>query len=151
MQRSFPYQDALNSLVLIAAFVVYISLSSMYLFFPPLLAVLFWAFYRAIQRHDLMGLIAVVVMLLVFEAEKGFWFGSTVLFFTLVIRYFLPRIEQLVQCRLCIAAIYVGFAYPLYWLFVWMTDKVLMLSPSAIDWHMALYMIVEFLVLAALI
>ena len=151
MQRSFPYQDALNWAVLVAAYVVYISLSSMYLLLPPLLALLFFAFYRSLARHDLIGLIAISAMLLVFEAEKGYWFGSTILFFVFLIRYLLPKIEQVVQCRICMAAIFILFAYPLYWLFMWTGNQVLMLAPPAIDWHLALYMLIEFLILAALV
>lgn len=151
MQRSFPYQDIVNRFLLIAAFIVYISLSSMYLFLPPLLALLFFAFYQALHRHDLIALISAIVMLLIFEAEKGFWFGSTLLFFGLQVRYLIPKIEQVVRCRLCKAAIFVGIAYPAYWLFIWIVDKVMLLNPPSIDWHMGLYMIIEFLVLAAMI
>lgn len=151
MQRSFPYQDIVNRFVLVAVFLVYISLSSMYLFLPPMLAVLFFVYYQALSRHDLLALIFAAAMLLIFEAEKGFWFGSTLLFFALLIRYLIPKIEQVVQCRLCRAAIFVALAYPGYWLFVWIADSVLLMSVPAADWHMALYMVVEFLILAALI
>ncbi len=137
--------------MLVGAFVVYISLSSIYLLLPPLLAVLFFAFYRVLARHDLIGLIAVVAMLLVFEAEKGFWFASTVLFFAFVIRYLIPKIEQVVQCRICMAAIFTAIAYPGYWLVMWMTNQVLLLGAPAVDWHMWLYVIIEFLILAALV
>jgi len=151
MQRSIPYQNALNQLFLVGAYVVYVSLSSLYLLFPPLLGLLFFAFNRALNRHDLGALIAVVVMLLVFEAEKGFWFGSSVVFFALLVHYIIPKIEQLVQCRICMAAIFIMFAYPGYWLFMWSGNQVLMLSLPALDWHMGFYMVIEFLILAALV
>jgi len=89
--------------------------------------------------------------LLIFEAEKGFWFGSTILFFTLLSRYLLPKIEQVVQCRICIGAFMVALAYPGYWLFIIITNGVLLLAAPAIDWHMLLYMIIEFLVMAAVV
>ena len=151
MQRSISYQNALNRLFLVVLFVGYISLSTMYLLFPPLLAVLFYAYRNALSNHDLFGLITVAVMLLVFEAEKGFWFGSTIVFFTLVSYYLLPKIEQVIRCRTCLAAIYVGLAYPAYWIFIWFINNLLLLSVPMIDWHIVLYMIVEFLVIAVLI
>lgn len=123
----------------------------MYLLLPPMLALLFYAFADRLRKHDLFGLAVIVAMLLVFEAEKGFWFGSTVLFFTLVSHYFLPKIEQIVQCRICLAAIYTTFAYPGYWLFVWLTDQVLLLTLPVMDWHIAMYMMIEFLMLTALV
>lgn len=151
MQRSFAYQNALNLFVLAAVFVAYISLSSLYLLLPPMLAVLFLAYTRYLQRHDLLGVIAVSLMLLVFEAEKGFWFGSTILFFSLLVKYAIPRIEQLVQCRLCLAAIFTLLAYPGFWVFTWIADKILMLAPPVADWHMILYCAVEFLIVAAFV
>ncbi|DAB37463.1 MAG TPA: hypothetical protein CFH83_11110 [Sulfuricurvum kujiense] len=123
----------------------------MYLLLPPLLAILFFFYYDALMKHDLFGLIIISLMLLVFEAEKGFWFGSTIVFFTLLSQYLLPKIEQIIQCKICMAAIMVALAYPGYWLFVWFVNQVLLLNVPAIDWHIGLYMIIEFLVVAALV
>jgi hypothetical protein len=151
MQRSFSYQNVINRLLLVGLFVVYISLSSIYLLLPPLLAILFYAYHDALKKHDLFGLITVSIMLLIFEAEKGFWFGSTILFFTMVSRYLFPTIEQVVQCRPCIKAFMVAFAYPGYLLFTTVTNGVLLLAAPVIDWHMGLYMIIEFLLMAAVV
>jgi len=151
MQRSFSYQNVISRLFLVAFFVIYISLSSMYLLLPPLLAILFFFYYDALMKHDLFGLIIISLMLLVFEAEKGFWFGSTIVFFTLLSHYLLPKIEQMIQCKICMAAIMVALAYPGYWLFIWFVNQVLLLNVPAIDWHIGLYMIIEFLVVAAFI
>ncbi|MDD3595474.1 hypothetical protein [Sulfuricurvum sp.] len=151
MQRSIPYQNIISKLLLIALFIGYISLSSIYLLLPPLLAVLFFAYHDALSKHDLFGLSIVSVMLLVFEAEKGFWFGSTIIFFTLLSRYVIPKLEQVIQCRICMAAIFVLLAYPGYWIYVWIVDQVLLFQLPVLDWHIALYMIVEFLVIAALV
>ncbi|MFZ2890312.1 MAG: hypothetical protein WA010_07550 [Sulfuricurvum sp.] len=118
---------------------------------PPLLGILFFAYYHALNRHDLFGLIVVSVMLLIFEAEKGFWFGSTILFFTILSLYLLPKLEQLIQCRLCIGAIFIGLAYPGYWITMTIANSVFLLVPPAIDWHIGLYIIVEFLVIATLV
>ncbi|PHM17385.1 MAG: hypothetical protein CJD30_07090 [Sulfuricurvum sp. PD_MW2] len=118
---------------------------------PPLLAVLFFAYHNALSKHNLFGLMIIMVMLLVLEAEKGFWFGSTVVFFTLLSRYVIPKIEQIIRCRACMAAIFVGLAYPLYWFFVWFVNKLFLLSLPQIDWHILLYMVIEFMVIAALI
>ncbi len=151
MQRSFPYQNVISRLFLVGLYIVYISLSSLYLLLPPLLAVLFFAYHDALNKHDLFGLIIVGLMLLIFEAEKGFWFGSTLLFFTVLSRYLLPKLEQLIQCRICMAAIFVSLAYPGYLVFTWIANGVLLLPSPSVDWHIGLYMIVEFLVIATLV
>ncbi|MGA9045945.1 hypothetical protein [Sulfuricurvum sp.] len=151
MQRSFPYQNVISRFFLVGLFIVYISLSSIYLLLPPLVAILFFAYYNALSKHDLFGLIIVALMLLIFEAEKGFWIGSTLLFFTVLSRYLLPKLEQLIQCRICMGAIFVALAYPGYWIFMWIANGVLLLPPPAIDWHIGLYMIIEFLMITALV
>jgi hypothetical protein len=151
MQRSFPYQNVISRLFIVGVFIVYISLSSFYLVLPPLLAVLFLAYHNALSKHNLFELSIIASMLLVFEAEKGFWFGSTIVFFTALSIYFLPKLEQLIQCRMCMAAIFVTLAYPGYWFFILIVNSVLLLPQPAIDWHIVLYMIIEFLVIMALI
>lgn len=151
MQRSFSYQNVINRLLLVVLFVIYISLSSIYLLLPPLLAMLFFAYHNALSKHDLFGLIVVSVMLLIFEAEKGYWVGSTILFFSILSLYLLPKLEQLIQCRLCMGGILVALAYPGYWTVMSITNAVLLLPQPAIDWHMILYMIIEFLVIAIFI
>ncbi|MDO9056864.1 MAG: hypothetical protein Q7U69_09985 [Sulfuricurvum sp.] len=123
----------------------------MYLLLPPLLAILFFLYYDALTKNDLFSLVIISLMLLVFEAEKGFWFGSSIVFFTLLSLYLLPKIEQMIQCKICMAAIFVFLAYPGYWMFMWFVNQVLLLSVPVIDWHVGLYMIIEFLVVAALI
>lgn len=123
----------------------------MYLLLPPLLAILFFLYYDALTKNDLFSLVIISLMLLVFEAEKGFWFGSSIVFFTLLSLYLLPKIEQMIQCKICMAAIFVFLAYPGYWMFMWFVNQVLLLSVPVIDWHVGLYMVIEFLVVAALI
>lgn len=151
MQRSFSYQNVVSRLFLVVLFVLYVSLSSMYLLMPPLLAVLFFLYYDALTKHDLFSLVTVALMLLIFEAEKGFWFGSTIIFFTVLSHYLLPKIEQTIRCRICMAAILVALAYPGYWMFMWFDNQVLLLSLPAIDWHMGLYMIIEFLIISVFV
>lgn len=151
MQRSFADQNVISQLFIVVLFIGYISLSSIYLLMPPFLAVLFFAYHNALSKHNLFGLMIIMVMLLVLEAEKGFWFGSTVVFFTLLSRYVIPKVEQVIRCRPCMAAIFVGLAYPLYWFFVWFVNKLFLLSLPQMDWHILLYMVIEFMVIAALI
>jgi hypothetical protein len=151
MQRTLLYQNIISRLFLVVLFVGYASLSSIYLLFPPLLAVLFFAYHNALTKHDLFTLVTIAIMMLFFEAEKGFWFGSTILFFTLLSRYLIPKIEQVIQCKTCMAAIFVVLAYLGYWVFVWFINQLFLLGLPMIDWHIVLYMIIEFLVIATLI
>jgi hypothetical protein len=116
-----------------------------------MLAVLFYAYHDALSKHDLFRLLIASAMLLIFEAEKGFWFGSTIIFFTLLSRYLLPRFELVLQCRICMAAIFSVLGYLGYWIFMLLANGILLLHPPMIDWHSGLYMIIEFLILSVVI
>lgn len=148
MQRSITYQNALSDLLWIAVFAIYISLSSIYLFLPPMAAVLGFLYFRAIQRYDLFSLIVAAVMLLMFEAEKGYWFGSTIVFFTLISYYLMPKLGQTMQCKICIKGIFVLLSYLGFTVFLGMVNSILILPIPAMDWHMVFYMAIEFALIA---
>ena len=77
MQRSITYKTTVSDLLWVVVFAIYIALSSIYLFLPPMLALLGYLYFRALYRNDLFSLIIASIMLLMLEAEKGYWFGST--------------------------------------------------------------------------
>lgn len=148
MQRSLTYQNALSHLFWLITFGIYSALSSIYLFLPPMFALLGFLFYRTLERHDLGTLIVFSIMLLMVEAEKGYWFGSSILFFALLSRYVMPKLEQTMRCAACIKVIFVVSAYVGYWIFVWMINSVLLLPIPALDWHILFYMAIEFALIA---
>ncbi len=150
MQRSITYQNALSNLFWVVAFGIYSALSSIYLFLPPMLALIGYLFYRSLTRHDLYSLIIFSIMLLMIEAEKGYWFGSSILFFTLLSHYVIPYLDKTMRCKLCIKAIFVASGYLLFWVFITLINGVLLLSLPAFDWHIFLYMAIEFALIAVL-
>lgn len=148
MQRSIPYKNSLSDLLWIAVFGIYIALSSIYLFFPPMLAVLGFLYYLALRRSDLFSLVVASIMLLMFEAEKGYWFGSSIVYFTLITQYLMPKIEQTVQSKIGIKGIFVLFSYFGYPFFLGMVNSVLILPLPSMDWHVIFYMAIEFALIA---
>lgn len=148
MQRSITYQTTVSDLLWVAVFGIYIALSSIYLFLPPMLAVLGYLYFRALQRNDLFFLIIASIMLLMFEAEKGYWFGSTFLFFTFISYYLMPKLEQTMQCTVCIKGIFVLASYFGFSLYVWILNSILLLPLPSLDWHVLFYMAIEFALIA---
>ena len=148
MQRSITYQNALSNLFLVVAFGIYSALSSIYLFLPPMLALMGYLFYRSLTRNDLYSLVTFSLMLLMIEAEKGYWFGSTILFFMLISQYVLPYLEQTMRCKLCIKAFFVVASYFLFWIFITMINGIFLLDLPSFDWHSFLYMAIEFALIA---
>lgn len=148
MQRSITYKNSLSDLLWIAVFGIYIALSSIYLFFPPMLAVLGFFYYRALRRNDLFSLIAASVMLLMFEAEKGYWFGSSIVYFTLICQYIMPKLEQTVQSQMGIKGTFVLLSYLGFSVFLGMVNSILILPLPSMDWHVVFYMAIEFALIA---
>lgn len=148
MQRSIFNQNTLSTLLWMVAFSVYSALGSIYLFLPPMFALLGFLFYRSLTRHDLFALVVFSIMLLMVEAEKGYWFGSSLLFFFLISHYVMPRLDQNMRCELCIKAIFVVSGYVIFWIFLSMMNSIFLLSQPSIDWHILFYMGIEFALIA---
>jgi hypothetical protein len=113
-----------------------------------MLALIGYLYFRALKRYDLFSLILASIMLLMFEAEKGYWFGSTIVFFTLISQYVMPKLEQTMQCTVCIKGIFVLLSYFGFSLFLSMVNSILILPLPTIDWHVLFYMAIEFALIA---
>ncbi len=150
MQRSFTYKKVLTGLLLTLLFALYQSLSSIYLLFPPLLGVLFFYFVRALEKEDLPRLVLVLLLLLVFEAEKDFLLFSSLVYFTFVYRFVIPRLRIMISCQICLKLIYLLLAYPGYVLFSYVLSQVLWVETPSVDWHILYYMFLEFFVVVGI-
>ncbi len=144
MQRSLTYQKVLKSLGIIIAFVLYQSLSSIYLLLPPLLGVLFFYFINALKKEDLGEVLLIVVLLFIFEAEKDFLLFSTLVYFTFVYRFITPKLYVMINNRFYLKGILLLLAYIGFLVFSYILNQVLWVEPPSFDWHIFYYIIVEF-------
>ena len=117
MQRSITNQDPVRKILYIFLFILYESLSSIYLFLPPLFAVLFVLFISALKDDDTMSLLFVSLCLLIYEADKGYIIFSSIIYFTLIYRFILPSLVQNFNCLSCIKISYVILAYIGFYIF----------------------------------
>ncbi len=150
MQRSITYQNALVTLLWVGVFTIYSALGSIYLYLPPMLAVAGFLFYRSLIRNDLFSLIVYTIILLMIETEKGYWFGSTIVFFAFLSYYLLPHLKQNIQCENCIKGLFVVFSYLLFWILMTIANKMLLLESPLLDWHVVFYMLIEFSIIVVL-
>jgi len=144
MQRSITYQNSLVTLLWVGIFAIYSALGSIYLFLPPMLAVVGFLFYRALTRYDLFSLIVYTIMLLMIETERGYWFGSSIIFFSILSHYIIPWLEQNIQCENCVKGLFVAFSYLLFWMVMTIANNMLLLESPLLDWHVLFYMLIEF-------
>ena len=150
MQRSISNQKPLNLLLYIVVFTLYSSLSSIYLFLPPLLSVLFVLFAKALDRKDTLYLIAVSSLFVIFEANFGYILFSTIIYFYIIHQFIMPRITQNFSCSICIKISYVLFSYLGYFLFLVLISNIFLLEFPDINYYIVYYIVIEFFLVAIL-
>ncbi|NOQ29961.1 MAG: hypothetical protein GQ570_02435 [Helicobacteraceae bacterium] len=151
MQRNITYQDVVESFFLFLAFVLYESLTSIYLLLPPLFALLFVYFVYALDHNEYPKLFLVSVMLLVFEADKDYILLSSIIYSFFAYFFIIPKIRQFVNCRSCYSFIYSILAYFGFWMFNSVLAKVFWFLPPELDWYMPYYILVEFLIISVIL
>ena len=150
MQRSISHQKPLVPFIYIILFIIYGSLSSIYLFLPPLLAVLFVLFSNAMKREDLLMLILVSICLLMFEANKGYLLFSSIVYFAIVYKFVMPKIIQNFSCASCIKISYVLLAYFGYYIYLVLLSNIFLLPPPDLNYYIIYYIVIEFFLVSLL-
>lgn len=144
MQRNLSNKKPLVLLLYISIFIVYSSLSTIYLILPPMLAVLFVLYSNAIKKDDFSAIMLISFCLVIFEANSGYPLFSTIIYFTLVYKFIMPKIIQNFSCNSCVKIAYVLFAYIGYYLFLMIVAKIFMLPLPNINYYIIYYIIIEF-------
>ncbi len=150
MQRSLTHQKSLTPFLYVLLFIIYEGLSSIYLFLPPMFAVLFVLFARAIKREDALSIFLVSFCLLVFEADKGYLLFSSIIYLTLVYKFILPKITTNFSCNSCVNISYVLFSYLGFFIFSLLIANIFLLPVPSINYYIVYYIIIEFLIVSVL-
>jgi hypothetical protein len=151
MQRSFTHNQPLRAFLYLLFFVFYSSLSSIYPLLPPLFGLLLLLFARATSRRgNALFVFFVSLSLLVFEANFGYLLFSTLIYFYLVEKFVLPKIEQNFSCEACIKFSYVFLAYIGYFLFMTLFANIFLLEMPLLTYYVIYYILIEFLILSFL-
>ncbi len=151
MQRSIPNKKSLaDSFVYILLFVVYESLSSIYLFLPPLFGVLFVLLINSLDKNDNINFLFVSFCLLIFEADKGYTIFSSIVYLLFIYKFILPKIVQNFSCYSCVKISYVLLAYAGFYLFNLLLANIFLLPIPEISYYIFYYIIIEFLIVSIL-
>lgn len=148
MQRSISNQKSISPLIYILLFIVYESLSSVYLFLPPLLAVLSALFIDALKKDDSMQLFVTSFCMIIFESQMGYPLFSSIIYFSLIYKFVLPKIEQSFGCASCIKISQVILAYVGFYLFNMLMSNIFLLPEPSINYYAIYYIIMEFLIVS---
>ena len=150
MQRSITHYRPLTPIIYVVLFVLYSSLSSIYPFLPPLLAVLFVMFSKALEREDIIFTSLVVLCLVIFEANYGYMFFSSIVYFYLIHKFTMPKIAQNFSCNSCIKISYVLLAYIGYYLFLLLLSNIFLFASPELNYYIIYYIVIEFFIVSIL-
>lgn len=150
MQRNITHQNPIRVFSSIVFFILYSSLSSIYPALPPMLAVLFILFIRALERKEFLYILIISLCLVVFEANNGYMLFSSIIYFYLVYKFILPQIAKNFSCRSCIRMAYVLLAYIGYFLFLSLLSAIFLFPQPFINEYIFYYIVIEFFFVALL-
>lgn len=150
MQRSIPNQKPLVHLTYIILFIIYESLSSIYLFLPPMLAVLFVLLARSLKRESTIGAFIIAFCLLIFEADKGYTLFSSIIYFFFIYKFILPKLTQNFSCNSCVNISYVLLAYIGFYFFSGLISNIFLIPIPEINYYIVYYIVIEFLIVSIL-
>ncbi len=150
MQRSISHQKPIIPFLYIILFVLYDSLGSIYPFLPPLLAVLYVLFSRALDNNDTVSIFLIVLCLVVFEANYGYILLSSVVYFYIVYKFIMPKIIQNSSCAICIRAVTVILIYLGFFLFLTLLSNIFLLPQPSINYYIVYYIVIEFFLVSLL-
>lgn len=150
MQRSLANQRPLKFILYVGLFVIYSSLATIYPILPPLFGLLFILFIRAIKRDQILYLVFISFCLLVFEANNGYLFFSSIFYFYTIYKFVLPKIQQSFNCSSCVRLSYILLAYIGYFLFLTLLSKIFLLPEVKLDYYIIYYIVIEFFLVSLL-
>ncbi len=150
MQRSITHQNSVVLIVYIILFVLYSSLSSIHLALPPMFAVLFVLFTKSLQHKDYAGVVLISFCLVIFEANHGYILFSSIIYFYLIYKILMPKINQNFSCSLCIKVSKVFIAYLGYFVFLSLISSIFLLSPPEFNYYIVYYIVIELLLIELL-
>lgn len=150
MQRSISHQKPVIPFLAIILFVLYDSLGSIYPFLPPLLAVLYVLFSRALDNDDILSVFVIVLCLVVFEANYGYILFSSVVYFYILYKFIMPKVIQNFSCATCIRALTVLLIYFGYFFFLSLLSNIFLLPQPSINYYIVYYIVIEFFLVSLL-
>lgn len=116
-RNSLNLRGVITPLFIFFIAIIYQSLSSIYIFLTPLLGLCFYYLYINFDNYEKsFEKFLVVLYLLYFEIDKGFFLGSSIIFFLLLYKLILKPLNSILICQKCLIVSFVAFSYLGYYL-----------------------------------
>jgi len=112
MRRDSSYQANLKRVLLFAALLVYESITSIYTYLTPLYGFFFvYLIFNIEKKQKILIVTLLFLYMIFFEADKGFFLFSSIIFFAFFYLIAVENIIKLFHCKKCILTIFVVSGY----------------------------------------
>ena len=148
MQRSISYKNPLDPFLYFILFIGYESLCSIYLFLPPLFALLFVLFIDALDNKKSVNFIFVLLALVVYEASMGFSLFISIIYFSILYKFVVPKLKKSINQPYLLKIVYVLLAYLGFFVFLELLSTIFLLQPPEISYYVIYYMFIEFFIVS---
>jgi hypothetical protein len=138
MQRSIIDKEYLKYIYLLLL-IVYDSIATMHNMFPPLLGIISIYFYKSIKEKSIYFTYAIILFLIIFEANREFIFFSISTYLLISYFYIIPHFKNITVCKKCLESIYIVIAYIGYSIFSIILSYILNSEYISIDIFMIVY------------
>ncbi len=146
MRRNSTYKQTLISILLFVGFYVYESVASMQMWLPPFIGVCLSLFMRFDKQDNFYGFLAVVLGVILIEAENNLPMGMLLGLFLFLSFLVIPRIQAVLDTPRIARAIYVVLAYVGFYFLALMIDGLMGSSIAPNMWIVLYYMFIEIIV-----
>lgn len=116
MQRNSAYKTFVNTSLFLCFLIFYNAFSSMYLFLPPLFGILFLYFINLFEKERFYSLLFFIIVLFVFESDKGFYPGILFILYYAVYVFLFPKIVKIFDNFNLFEIFYVPIIYISYFI-----------------------------------
>lgn len=118
MRRNITDSELISRAATLVAIFCYEAISTIYLYMPPLLGIMFLLFIESNEKNNIILRVTVLVYLILFESDRGFLMLSAVTFFILSYAVVVDVVKKYISCQKCLHMIFIFYAYFGYWLFL---------------------------------
>ncbi|CAM2852245.1 hypothetical protein [Helicobacter burdigaliensis] len=143
MRRSSPHKKNLRFIFLILGIIIYLPLSDMSYYMPPLLGVLYVLSQDAYERANYNAFYILVPLLLIFETTKNLPLGSTLLFLAFSFAILLPKVRKFLGFSKILIPFFIAYSYFGYFLFLKLFGIILDEEFLKFNWIFAWYVLCE--------
>lgn len=143
MRRNSTDKKNLKIFFLIFILVIYLSLTDIFYFLPPLFCVMYVITQEKYEEHSFGFFYFLVPFFLYFEASKGLPFFSVILFIAMSFEILLPKFRKFFGYSKVFIPLFITYAYLGYFAFLKIFGYFLDIDMPQISWLVGLYIACE--------